>query len=195
MQVPIPESDFRAPPGVAGHTMHARAMLSESASWPKQCRPDPGSLECSCGLAWSAAPETSAVRAGEVSHIFTDNGYMQVEVFHRKCPGCASVLSYDGGSDAIFNLDNINLFAHELLRRYCFHYLSSVFEVFQFVLLWGVYLPYRHNIMNVMLLPPSFLKGMSRATGIPLDSQAVFYHLTLFGQQHLEYIPFFRGAH
>lgn len=114
MQTPIPEGDFSATSGVEVAEMLNRSLLS--GSWPQYCRPAPDGYYCSCGRAWSSMPETSAVRAGETSRIFSLGGFVEAKVFHVKCTQCGNKLSYDGFSEAIFNLDNINLFSHELLR-------------------------------------------------------------------------------
>lgn len=36
-----------------------------------------------------------------------------------RCQGCGAIVPYDGGEDGILNLDNLNLFTHQLLKWHC----------------------------------------------------------------------------
>ena len=85
---------------------------------PSTCVPAPEhDAVCSCGALWSAATSQVATRHGVQSYIFHETKCQPVTVYHLLCT-CGETLRYDGLQDAILNLNNVDLFTHEVLRRY-----------------------------------------------------------------------------
>lgn len=115
-QAHIPEPDFRSTDGE-----EVRAMLKRlygECGFPEICTPNVESCNCAeCNKPWAAATERTAVI--QQSFIFDLKGVILVTVMERVC-SCGGILGYDGKSDAILNLDNINLFSHELLRGWVY---------------------------------------------------------------------------
>jgi len=87
---------------------------------PNECKPlaADGSA-CVCGCLWTSAPVIIATRQGVQSFIFHMSMVQPVIVYQRKC-SCGHLLQYDGKDDAILNLDNVDLFTHEVLK-WCEH--------------------------------------------------------------------------
>ena len=86
--------------------------------FPTICSPliSADSLCEDCGSQWICAEEVPAARGQTQSYIFNVTGYTTVSVQKRVC-SCGNQLCYDGFEDAVLNLDNVNLFSHEILRR------------------------------------------------------------------------------
>ena len=83
---------------------------------PKTCRPfATADALCTCGLLWSEAQEHSATKQGVQSYIFHTASIQLVDVLQLQCQ-CGQVLQYDGIEDAVLNLNNVDLFTHEVLR-------------------------------------------------------------------------------
>ncbi len=81
---------------------------------PTTCTPLAAGRFCPRGRPWEEAAEQEVKQE---SHIFHLLQVVRVQVFQRVCQcGCGEVLNYDGKSDAVLNLDNINLYTHELLK-------------------------------------------------------------------------------
>jgi CxC4 like cysteine cluster associated with KDZ transposases len=61
--------------------------------------------------------------------VFASHGCAPVAVMQLKCSACYHVVAYDGCTDGILNVNNCDLFTHELLRR-CVMLISVYFTFF-----------------------------------------------------------------
>lgn len=113
-QAPIaePSSTMRHTPEAA--VIAARA--SGSAKLPIVCTPAiEDDAMCKCGSLWQHATVAPATRAGVQSYCFHITTVQSVTVNKLVC-ACKEILQYDGIEAAILNLDNVNLFTHEVLK-------------------------------------------------------------------------------
>lgn len=104
--------------GVTQQMRLAADRAAGAASLPSQVMPHamPGT-SCACGQPWTAAAVADFVPPNKaVSFLFHTTSITKVVVKQLVC-GCGTVLHYDGCGDALLNLDNINVFTHELLNR------------------------------------------------------------------------------
>ena len=111
---------FVAEPSHAhAHVSEAVVMADRAAgcrALPDICRPSfSDNAACTCGMPWSHAVEQSATRQGVQSYIFHTAKLQPVQVLQLLC-ACGQILSYDGLEDAILNLNNVDLFTHEVLK-------------------------------------------------------------------------------
>lgn len=95
-----------------------RRGLSE-VPLPDECRP-------ACSTACPICPKChSALHAVEVrgeSFLFHTTTFKRIKVFQLRGPNPCCKLDYDGGTGGILNLDNHNLFTHELLQTCDVHH-------------------------------------------------------------------------
>lgn len=106
------------------HVMAARAR--GTGTLPTTLTPQPPARQqhCDCGQPWTKAAATAvAHRAGTACYLFHTSCITEVEIRQLRCQ-CGETLPYDGKSDAVFNVENVNFFTHELLNG-CAH-LGSV---------------------------------------------------------------------
>ncbi len=79
----------------------------------------PGTDEvCSCGQPWSAAAceRVFSQREQRRPVLYGISSCIEVEVQQLRC-SCGTIKRYDGASDGILNLNNLDLFSHELLEE------------------------------------------------------------------------------
>ena len=83
--------------------------------------PGPGSVlmptrngNCSCGAPWAAATD-EASSSGRNPIVYGLSRWVEVCVKQLRCV-CGLVRGYDGCADGILNLNNMDLFTHELLQ-------------------------------------------------------------------------------
>ena len=109
--------------GCPGTGCNERGMLlmvergKGARCFPQSCCP-PAEHEdkCpQCAKPWSLATCQKATRAGVQSRIYHLTAVVRVDVWKRVC-NCGAPLHYDGSEDGILNLDNVDLFTHELLH-------------------------------------------------------------------------------
>lgn len=109
-------------PACNSTSTHEAAVMSQRAAsalaLPVECSPavTEGS-HCVCGTLWSDATKCIATRQGVQSFIFHMAKVQHVTVYQLKCH-CGEVLQYDGVDDAVLNLNNVDLFTHEVLKWY-----------------------------------------------------------------------------
>ena len=68
--------------------------------------------QCSCP--WAEASLEALAVSGRSPIVYGLSTWVEVQVTQLRCK-CDAVRVYDGGSDGILNLDNLDLFTHELL--------------------------------------------------------------------------------
>ena len=86
---------------------------------PDYLVPEVSTSVCQCGAPWSLAERLACVGLHGRSPIVYGRGYYkEVSVYELRCltAGCGGRASYDGGSDQLLNLNNLDLFTHDLLR-------------------------------------------------------------------------------
>ena len=93
------------------------------AGLPLECIPIYSSNDCcSCGCAWESANQVIATRQGVQSYVYHLTSVQPTVVYQLQCQ-CGKLLQYDGLQDAILNLNNVDLFSHELLKWYVSNYM------------------------------------------------------------------------
>ena len=114
MQVKVVEPSHLHTDTVEAAAMADRA--SGNAKLPAECIPGANAPDCcTCGSPWQSASRLVATRQGVQSYIYHLTAVQPTTVYRLSCQ-CGSVLSYDGIEDALLNLNNVDLFSHELLR-------------------------------------------------------------------------------
>lgn len=71
---------------------------------------------CVCGRPWVDAKEELSCVEGK-SVVYSLTWFAEVDVYHRVCK-CKRTLHYNFSQDGILNLNNLDLFSHELLQWY-----------------------------------------------------------------------------
>lgn len=108
----ILQAFFAEPSHVNASVSEAKVMSDRAAgchALPTVCKPSTSTNPaCACGLPWSHAAEQSATRQGVQSYIFHTAKLQPVKVLQLLC-ACGQV-------DAILNLNNVDLFTHEVLK-------------------------------------------------------------------------------
>ena len=85
---------------------------------PESLMPEAASASCSCGRARSVAEAHDCTGAHGRRPIVFGRGWMkEVSVYKLVCR-CGVKAQYDGGQHHILNLNNLDLFTHDLLRWY-----------------------------------------------------------------------------
>ena len=100
-------------------TVEAAAMADRAAGkcgLPTECIPCCSSSDCcACGCAWQHAHKVIATRQGVQSYVYHLTSVQPAIVYQLQCQ-CGKLLQYDGLEDAVLNLNNVDLFSHELLK-------------------------------------------------------------------------------
>ena len=115
-QALIAEPSCHDTSGPEAAVMDARAAGTSSLPW--ECIPCfmEGS-QCACGALWADANKCVATRQGVQSYMFHMAKFQPVTVYQLTCQ-CGQSLDYDGKEDAVFNLNHVDLFTHEVLKWY-----------------------------------------------------------------------------
>ena len=110
LQNPIPPISFSDAPG------SRTQKVWENKSGDGVLSPSVSSIEtCECGQLWSCALSKPSCQPGRQSILYDLKGFYNVNVQHLECE-CGRVLPYDGCMDGVLNLNNQDLYTHDLLR-------------------------------------------------------------------------------
>ena len=109
-----------AEPSCSAATSQEAIVMSQRAAaeiaLPSECTPFVHEgCQCACGAYWTLASQCIATRQGVQSYIYHMAKVQPVSVYQLKC-SCGEVLQYDGIQDAILNLNNVDLFTHEVMK-------------------------------------------------------------------------------
>lgn len=70
---------------------------------------------CGCGKAWAEAASERLPSSGRRPIVYGLTSWREVDILRLVCT-CMATREYDGAEDGVLNVNNLDLFSHELLR-------------------------------------------------------------------------------